>query len=254
MKETIAEKLLTIEKTEQVKILYAAESGSRAWGFSSPDSDYDVRFLYVRPLSFYLKLEKTRDVIEWQLDDVFDINGWDIQKALRLLHSSNPTLFEWAQSPIVYHITPEWKLVRHEMAQFFQPKAGLYHYLNTARRTYQDHICQEQVSLKKYFYALRPILSAKWILERHTPPPIVFSELMDAELDPSLRTCMEQLLEQKKHAPETWKGPGITELNLYVEQELTELRQKADALPSEPPHSWRDLDRLFLNLIEASET
>jgi predicted nucleotidyltransferase len=94
-----------MEKKENVRVILEVESGSRAWGFASPDSDYDVRFIYVRPKDFYLKLEKTRDVIEWQLDETLDINGWDLQKALRLLHISNPTLFEWNNSPIIYKTT-----------------------------------------------------------------------------------------------------------------------------------------------------
>ena len=104
----IPEKIAEIEQKENVKILHCVESGSRAWGFSSPDSDFDVRFIYVRPKEFYLRLDQTRDVIEWQLDDVLDINGWDLKKALTLLYKSNPTLFEWNNSPIVYKTTPEW--------------------------------------------------------------------------------------------------------------------------------------------------
>lgn len=99
VREIIPAKLREIEQRENVRILHCVESGSRAWGFASPDSDYDVRFVYVRPLEYYLQLGKTRDVIEWQLDDTLDINGWDLQKALRLLHNSNPTLFEWDRSP-----------------------------------------------------------------------------------------------------------------------------------------------------------
>ncbi len=109
IKQIIDKKLNEIEERENIKILHCIESGSRAWGFPSPDSDYDVRFIYVRPKEYYLKLEKTRDVIEWQLDDTLDINGWDLQKALRLLHNSNPTVFEWNNSPIVYRTTKEWE-------------------------------------------------------------------------------------------------------------------------------------------------
>lgn len=107
MKEIIQKKLEEIEKQEHVKIILAVESGSRAWGFDSADSDYDVRFLYVREPEMYLKLDNIRDVIEWQLDEVFDISGWDIKKALQLLYKSNPTLFEWINSPIVYKETKE---------------------------------------------------------------------------------------------------------------------------------------------------
>lgn len=108
-REMIRQKLREIETTEHVRILYAAEAGSRAWGTHSADSDYDVRFVYVRPPEYYWRLDKTRDVIEWQLDDVWDISGWDVKKALSLLQRSNPTLFEWNGSPIVYRCTPSWE-------------------------------------------------------------------------------------------------------------------------------------------------
>jgi len=112
MNDIITAELEKIERVENVRIIHAVESGSRAWGFASPDSDYDVRFIYVRDMRHYMKLEKTRDVIEWQLDEVLDINGWDLQKALRLLHSSNPTLFEWSNSPIIYKTTDEWAAIQ----------------------------------------------------------------------------------------------------------------------------------------------
>ncbi|MBQ8078566.1 MAG: nucleotidyltransferase domain-containing protein, partial [Oscillospiraceae bacterium] len=108
IQKIIQEKLDEIEAAEQVRILHCVESGSRAWGFASPDSDYDVRFVYLRRPEDYLRLEAQRDVIEWQLDDVLDINGWDVQKYLRLLYKSNPTVFEWNSSPIIYRTVPEW--------------------------------------------------------------------------------------------------------------------------------------------------
>ena len=106
--EIIPAKLREIEERENIRVIHCVESGSRAWGFASPDSDYDVRFIYIRKPEFYLKLEKTRDVIELPINDMLDINGWDIQKALTLLHKSNPTLFEWNSSPIVYKTSDEW--------------------------------------------------------------------------------------------------------------------------------------------------
>ena len=104
----IQEKLLEIEKKENVTILLAVESGSRAWGFASPDSDYDVRFIYIRSEKEYLRLDAPRDVIEWQLDDVLDMNGWDLKKALLQFHRGNATLFEWSNSPVVYKKTVLW--------------------------------------------------------------------------------------------------------------------------------------------------
>ena len=140
MQNVIEEQLKEIEEKENVKIIYCVESGSRAWGFASPDSDYDVRFIYVRNKEDYLKLNKNRDVIEWRLDDVLDINGWDIQKALRLLYKSNPTLFEWSMSPIVYKTTPQWEKISGIVSQYFLEKTGVYHYLSMAKGNYREYL------------------------------------------------------------------------------------------------------------------
>ena len=119
IKTTIEEKLKEVEKQENVRIIAAVESGSRSWGFASPDSDYDVRFLYVRDKQSYLRLDKIRDVIEWQLDEVLDINGWDIKKALQLLYKSNPTVFEWCASPVVYRTSPEFEELKKLLPLYF---------------------------------------------------------------------------------------------------------------------------------------
>ena len=154
MKDLINEKLKEIEKREKIKILHCVESGSRAWGFASPDSDYDVRFIYLREKEFYLRLEDTRDVIEWQLDDTLDINGWDVKKALALLYKSNPTLFEWNLSPIVYKTTDEWQEISKIINEYFVQKSGVYHYLSTAKSNYREYLKGEIVRCKKYFYVL----------------------------------------------------------------------------------------------------
>lgn len=130
MKELIQEKLREIEQREECRILLAVESGSRAWDFASPDSDYDVRFIYVRPEKAYLRLDRTRDVIEVPINDELDINGWDIDKTLRLLHKSNPTVFEWFSSPIIYQTSAFADQFRPIMQKYFSSKAGLWHYLH----------------------------------------------------------------------------------------------------------------------------
>ena len=132
MKDTIQKELAQIEQTQNVRILLAVESGSRAWGFASPDSDYDVRFIYVRPKDAYLRLQKHRDVIELPINDALDINGWDLTKTLRLLHKSNPTLFEWGASPIVYLETDFAARFKSVMGRYFSSKRGLYHYIHMA--------------------------------------------------------------------------------------------------------------------------
>ena len=122
MREKIQAQLHRIEDEEHIKILLAVESGSRAWGFASPDSDYDVRFVYVRRTEDYLRLEMVRDVIELPINDVLDINGWDLQKTLKLLYKSNPTLFEWFSSPIVYKETEFAGKFRDLMIHFFHQR------------------------------------------------------------------------------------------------------------------------------------
>lgn len=249
MKDTIQKKLDEIEKRENIKILHCIESGSRAWGFASPDSDYDVRFIYVRPKEFYLRLDKTRDVIEWQLDDVLDINGWDIQKALILLHKSNPTLFEWNSSPIIYRTTNEWQQISTVINRFFVAKSGLYHYLSTAKSNYREYLKGETVRLKKYFYVLRPLLACKWILAQGTPPPMLFRTLMDACLDEDIKPDVEKLLDMKMNTPEIGEGKRFDRINEYLDRSIADIENSIAALPTEKPNGWDELNELFLSLI-----
>lgn len=246
MKAVIMEKLREIEAMENVRILFAVESGSRAWGFASPDSDYDVRFVYVRPVEFYLRLEQTRDVIEWQLDETLDISGWDLQKLLRLLHSSNPTIFEWNHSPVVYKTTAEWERIASVIDRYFQSKKGLYHYLSMAKSNFREYLKGDMVKRKKYFYVLRPVLACRWILEKGTPPPMEFSELADACLDEGLVPVVNELLRIKQEAPESDFGPRIDALNDYLDQSIGELEQTIKQLPNDDRSDWEELNRLFL--------
>ena len=129
VEELVLMKIREIEEKENIKVLHVIESGSRAWGFASPDSDYDVRFIYVRNKDFYLSLRETRDFIDWELNEVLDINGWDLKKALQHFHKSNATLFEWSNSPVVYYTTDEWKNIYDSVAdKYFACKSALYHY------------------------------------------------------------------------------------------------------------------------------
>ena len=249
VQEIIPAKLKEIEARENIRVIHCVESGSRAWGFASPDSDYDVRFIYVRPLEYYLQLDKTRDVIEWQLDDTLDINGWDLQKALRLLHSSNPTLFEWNNSPIVYKTTPEWTEISAIIGHFFQKKAGLYHYLSTAKKNYREYLKGDMVKLKKYFYVLRPILACRWILEKQMPPPMLFSTLADACLDEALVPAVNDLLRLKMETPEIGLGPRIDVINDYLDASIEEVDQLIQAIPGDEKVTRDELNRLFLQTV-----
>ena len=249
MKEIIQKKLEEIEKQEHVKIILAIESGSRAWGFESADSDYDVRFIYVREPEMYLRLDTVRDVIEWQLDEVFDISGWDIKKALQLLYKSNPTLFEWINSPIVYKETIEGRELRELSKQYFDVKKSVMHYLNMTSSTFENYLQDESVKLKKYFYALRPILAAKYALENKTQPPIKFNDLKDTMLEDKLKTEVNHLLELKMKSKETEYIPVVNELNLYIKNKMHEINEQAYQL-NEMRFEWDNLNRYFLKVLQ----
>lgn len=249
MKEIIKEKLKEIETRENVRVLHCVESGSRAWGFASPDSDYDVRFIYVRPLEYYLRLEKTRDVIEWQLDETLDVNGWDLQKALRLLHKSNPTLFEWNSSPIIYKTSEEWKEISAIIDRYFVKKAGLYHYLSTAKSNYREYLQGQTVRLKKYFYVLRPILACKWILKHGTPPPMFFDELAADCLEPELKPAVDDLLRMKRETPELGEGPRIGVINDYLDENIEKIGALIAEMPDEKAGDWDTLNRIFVSVL-----
>ena len=246
MREKIQTQLHRIEEDKNIKILLAVESGSRAWGFASPDSDYDVRFIYIRRKEDYLRLDKVRDVIELPIDDVFDINGWDLQKALRLLYKSNPTLFEWFSSPIVYRETEFADRFRNFMINYFSPKRTVYHYLSMAEGNYREYLKGDLVRAKKYFYVLRPVLACRWILDRGTPPPMLFSELMKAELPSELIGAVNQLLELKMNSPEMKFIPKNQEINEYLDKSITSIKSAVRSLDDSHISNWNELNQLFL--------
>ncbi|OJG70669.1 hypothetical protein RV11_GL000916 [Enterococcus phoeniculicola] len=250
LEKTIQEKLREIEEKEGVKIILAVESGSRAWGFESQDSDYDIRFLYIREKSSYLKLEDVRDVIEWQLDEVFDINGWDIQKALRLLYKSNPTIFEWFSSPIVYKKTSEAEKMNVILENYFSTKKSLFHYWHTANSNYRDYLKTDHVRAKKYLYVLRPILASKWILQFNEIPPIEFDKLANELLDENLKPVVADLLRRKKETNELDSMKRLDVLNNYIEKELVQLEVQAKRISQMKNNQWKTLNDFFLSVVE----
>ena len=245
----INEKLDEIERKEGVRILHAVESGSRAWGFASPDSDYDVRFVYVRPKEDYLRLDEPRDVIEWQLDEVLDINGWDLKKALRQFAKGNATLFEWSGSPIVYRTTKEWSRIKEVSKQFFSEKAAVYHYYGTANSTLQGYLVGDAVRYKKYFYALRPLLAARFIEEYHVAPPVLFDDLLKMDLPEELRQAIDELLEAKKRTTEGEENPQMPVIRDFIVSETERQKQIADDLEDDHNKDWTALNRLFAEII-----
>ena len=246
----VPEKLREIEKTENIKILLAVESGSRAWGFASPDSDFDVRFIYKRPKEKYLQLNQSRDVFEMPVDDIWDLNGWDLDKTLRLLYKSNPTLYEWINSPVCYCKTDFSEKIIPLMKEYFSVKNTIYHYLNTARGNRKNYLLSEVVRPKKYFYALRPILACMWVLENNTPPPVLFSELADALLPDTLRSSLDYLLDIKLNSPEKAEIKPIKDIDGFLEQSICKFDEILKSMPKEEYHSWDMLNEFFIAELE----
>ena len=249
IEELVSRKLKEIEEKEHVTVLHAIESGSRAWGFASLDSDYDVRFIYMRSDKYYLGLQPKQDFIDWELDETLDINGWDLSKALQHFHKSNATLFEWANSPIVYYTTPEWKQIYTVAENYFSCKSAMYHYYGTARKNYYAYLTSELVKYKKYFYVLRPILACKWIEKKACPPPVLFEELAGQTLEADMTNIVNHLLETKKQMVESEKGSRIDQLNTYIENHLSYYKETINTMADDRTVDWEALNNVFINLI-----
>ena len=220
-KETVQRKLLEIENEHTVKILYAVESGSRAWGFESTDSDYDVRFIYAHKKNWYLNILPKRDVIEYPISDEFDYSGWDLRKTFFLLNKSNPVLFEWLKSPIVYHKDDYFCSIMKELTKpYFSPISAVYHYLHMAGGNYRQYLQTDEVKTKKYFYVLRPILACMWIDAYKEPPPMEFEKLLVQIQDKELLKKINELLMRKKSGVEMGTEPNIPIINTFIENTL----------------------------------
>lgn len=249
IKKEILDKLEEIEKRENVKVLYAVESGSRAWGVESPDSDYDVRFVYVKPREEYLRVREQKDVIEWQLDEVLDINGWDLKKTLAQFHKGNATLFEWANSPVVYKTTDEWKEIYENCKRFFSVKVALYHYYGTANSTYKQHLQGDMVKYKKYIYALRPLLACKYIEENDKIPPVRFEDLLKQELSGVLLEEIERMLIIKAQSDEKELNPKLPVIQEFIEDMLLRYGQIAEEMVDDRIADWNVIDKVFLDIL-----
>ncbi len=212
--------LAALEAQHGIRILYACESGSRAWGFPSPDSDYDVRFIYVHPLDWYLRLDEGPDTLNFPVDDELDLAGWELRKMLRLLRGSNAALFEWLQSPIVYHEAAGFRAqLAPSLPAAFNLKAGLHHYLGQLRRGVEEDLIGDEVRLKRLFYALRSALAARWIRERQTLPPMEFAPLREL-LPGSLQSSVDELLAQKAVSNEKTTLARPAALVAFLAEEL----------------------------------
>jgi len=227
MKEHIQNELQNLEKRKAIKILFAVESGSRAWGFESTNSDWDVRFIYVHEPDWYMSIDEQKETIEEMLPNDLDLSGWELRKALKLFRKSNPPLMEWLRSPIVYHeaFSTATKL-RALAVEYFNPKACLHHYFHMGEGNYRDYLQSEIASIKKYFYVLRPLLACKWIEKYHTFPPMEFDLLVEHLVkEVKVKNEIHSLLVKKKSGEEMGKEPRIEILQEYIISSIEYFRE-----------------------------
>ncbi len=251
MRDIILERLSSIEKEREIEILYACESGSRAWGFPSPDSDYDVRFIYKKPLEWYLSLSQRKEDLDFKITDDLDINGWDIRKFLRLGRKSNATVFEWLQSPIIYSEKNNFrKKTWEQQKDFFVPKGMGHHYLGIAHNSLKTSMDGKEIKIKKYFYVLRPLLAAKWIAEKNEIPPMQFQKLLPIiSKHKNIVGEIEKLMVQKENAKEAEIVKMNPILQSFIEQEYESIRSSIDNLES-VFHESGKLDNYFRSIIQ----
>jgi len=244
--------LARCEISEDVVVCLAVESGSRAWGFPSVDSDYDVRFLYVRRPEWYLaiELEERPDVIERPLADGVDLSGWDLRKALKLFRKSNPPLMEWLQCPLVYRerFSVAARL-RELLPLFYSPRAAYFHYLHMARGNFREYLRGDSVWVKKYLYVLRPLLAVLWIERGLGPVPIEFSKLVEATVVQSrVREAIERLVQEKAAGAELDRGPRIEAISEFIDSEMKRCESAADVAET-PASSLDALNNLFREVL-----
>jgi uncharacterized protein len=248
--------LRKIADEKGIDIIYAVESGSRAWGFASPDSDYDIRFIYHYPSREYLRIDQPQDTIE-RMEGDLDLAGWDIFKALRLLRKSNPPLMEWLFSPVVYlESVPYIENLREVARRNYSSSAVFYHYSRMAFRNYRQYISNKiaegitEVPLKKYLYVVRPIIALLYLDQHKALPPTNFLEtLRDVVIDNETRKAILELVGRKITGQELGMDKPLPVLNAFAEKHLGKWMQN-DPEKDGKHHNFKELDDLVLAILE----
>lgn len=248
IQQNVEEVIRDLERERNVKVLYACESGSRAWGFASPDSDYDLRFVYAHPKDWYLELQEKREVIDLMLPNDLDLSGWDLAKTLRLFATCNLALNEWLDSPIVY-----WEMegFREELLRliprFFNPRKAIHHYLSMAKRTAEGNFDGSRIKIKKLFYVLRPLFACRWIEEFGEMPPTFFQSMLDRELaDESVLSSIAELQERKATAVECEVIETSGEIMKWIQKSITHFGKIEESFRPGEKSGWDELNAVMI--------
>ncbi len=248
MKNRIHTALNNAADQYNIEILYACESGSRAWGFPSPDSDYDVRFIYKRMLSDYLSVQDIDSNISFPITEKLDLYGWDLRKVLQLLYKSNSTPFEWLQSPIIYQEKPGFReSIADILPSYFDPKTQLFHYLGIAKGA-MESMDRENIKIKKLFYILRPLLAAKWIIVKSTYPPMNITHLLGIAPE-NIKEIIEYLISRKLYCNEAHIVKPAKELIEFIEDCMRTFTEEAGSL-TKKQFDISNLNHLFQKCIQ----
>lgn len=251
MNKKINQYLDTIEKAEEIKILLACETGSRAWGFPSLDSDFDIRMIYVHKKDWYVSLYEKKDDMVFMLEDNrIDITGWDLRKSLRLLQKSNLTLIERIQSSILYRANNTFLSHMHKLANSHYSRiAAIHHYLGIAKKFAQELKEKKEYKLKTFFYALRCASACKWVLEKEEPPPIQFQTMLAGlKIESNLFKRIETLIQLKATIREDYFHKGEQELINFIEDCINMANKECHSLPSSTKNG-KSLNSFFLNVV-----
>lgn len=251
MEDKIKKYLTDLEKEKGIEILLACETGSRAWGFPSPDSDFDVRIIYKHHKDWYLSLTEEKDTIEcfYENNDI-DISGWDLRKCLRLMWKSNPPLLERIQSPIIYHVDKEFLAGINSIAQkTYSRIATIHHYLSMAKKALDEVVSSNDYKLKRFFYALRASVACLWILEKEEIPPIEFGKMVNGlDLSDNLTNRINELIELKSTISETYLHKGEHDLIKFMETCLEKADNESKNLPASKGQ-MSELNEFFRNTL-----
>ena len=248
IEQQIQLKLDELQRQKECRLLLAVESGSRAWGYASTTSDYDVRCIYYYPQERYLSIRPPRDTVEWELNDVFDITGWELRKTLGLTLKSNLTVYEWADSPIVYRSSPWIEEFRSLIRSGLQPGLLASRYLGMAASTIHRYLERQEVPYKQYFYALRPLLAARWVLQERRPAPVPFADLRHL-LPDEMQEVTDELLALRSGSTEKASGPAHPAAMAFITRELAALDALAATLPPPETPDTAPLDDFFRRVV-----